>query len=270
MVGVAVASIAEGQNLNFAIPSSYLAALLKHMGEPRSFSSEKELQGDGGWDARVLGTKNTHGVAGVAFLWEDGSIAKYTYGELSDDKVTRLKRRHFSFTFQNRLQTAVTDVHFVVVFFGSDGEVVDSFEGLTCPGRTILPMLAKRQVEAYWSSLDAGGSSICSSNVRKSAPICTLIGCSEIRGTLWKEWRRRRDSNPPSAGTVPSGALHITNLHVDSEFVIVAEINEVVAAVAGACGTTQALSMDRKHIRLPANRHVRIIDRGLDGIHREI
>jgi hypothetical protein len=73
-----------------------------------------------------------------------------------------------------------------------------------------------------------------------------------------------------SAVTVPSGTLYITNLHVDSEFVIVAEVNDVVAAVAGASGTTQALSMDRNQKRFPANRHVRIIDRGFDGIHREI
>ena len=73
-----------------------------------------------------------------------------------------------------------------------------------------------------------------------------------------------------SAVTVPSGTLHITNLHVDPEFVIVAEVNDVAAAVAGASGTTQALSMDRKQKRSPANRHVRIIDRGFDGIHREI
>ena len=73
-----------------------------------------------------------------------------------------------------------------------------------------------------------------------------------------------------SGAIVPSGTLRITNLHVDSEFVIVAEVNDVVAAVAGASGTTQALSMDRKQKRCPANRHVRIIDRGFDGIHREI
>src|SRR5262249_20772149 len=73
-----------------------------------------------------------------------------------------------------------------------------------------------------------------------------------------------------SAVTVPSGTLHITNLHVDSKFVIVAEVNDVVAAVAGASGTTQALSTDRKQKRLPTNRYVRIINRGFDNIHREI
>src|SRR5215467_8312959 len=72
-----------------------------------------------------------------------------------------------------------------------------------------------------------------------------------------------------SVAIVPSGTLRITNLHVDSEFVIVAEVNDVVAAVAGASGTTQALSMDRKQKRRPANQHVRIINRGFDGIHRE-
>ncbi len=34
--------------------------------------------------------------------------------------------------------------------------------------------------------------------------------------------------------------------------------------------TTQALGMDRKQKRCPANRHVRIINRGFDRIHREI
>ena len=77
-----------------------------------------------------------------------------------------------------------------------------------------------------------------------------------------KEWGNDGTlTRAASAVTVPSGTLHITNLHVDSEFVIVAEINDVVAAVAGASGTTQALSMDRKQKRRPANRHVRIIDR---------
>ena len=41
-----------------------------------------------------------------------------------------------------------------------------------------------------------------------------------------------------SAVTVPSGTLHITNLHVDSEFVVVAEVDDVVAAATGASGTS--------------------------------
>ena len=73
----------------------------------------------------------------------------------------------------------------------------------------------------------------------KSAPICTLVGCSEIRGTLLEGMAGTTGLEPTaSAVTVPSGALHITNLHVDSEFVVVAEVDDVVAAATGASGTS--------------------------------
>src|SRR6266571_1936621 len=43
VVGVAVATFREGQNLNFAVPASYVLPLLKDMGKPRPLSSEAEV-----------------------------------------------------------------------------------------------------------------------------------------------------------------------------------------------------------------------------------
>ena len=60
------------------------------------------------------------------------------------------------------------------------------------------------------------------------------------------------------------------NLDLGFEFVIVAEVNDIVAAVAGTAFTTQGLGMDRKQKRRLAKAHVRIIKRGFDRIHREI
>ena len=60
------------------------------------------------------------------------------------------------------------------------------------------------------------------------------------------------------------------NLDLGFELVIVAEVNDVVAAVAGSPFTTQGLGMDRKQKRRLAKGHVRIIKRGFDRIHREI
>lgn len=131
VIGVAVATFAEGQNLNFAIPSSYLSSLLKHVGELHPLSSEKALQDNSPSFAHIPGKNSTDGVVGVELAWT---------GFLNQ----------FTFTLRNQLQSATKDVHFVVVFFGSDGNVLDSFEGSTCPNVTILPMLAKRQVDAYW------------------------------------------------------------------------------------------------------------------------
>jgi hypothetical protein len=54
------------------------------------------------------------------------------------------------------------------------------------------------------------------------------------------------------------------------EFVIVAEVDDVVGAEAATSLATQAFGMDRKQNRLTLNHHVRIVDRGLDRIDGEI
>ena len=67
-----------------------------------------------------------------------------------------------------------------------------------------------------------------------------------------------------------SKAKSIADLYIDFEFVVVAEVNDVVAAIARIPLTTQAFGMDRKQKRCPADRHGRIINCGFDRIHREI
>src|ERR1035438_6425886 len=67
-----------------------------------------------------------------------------------------------------------------------------------------------------------------------------------------------------------SESINGENLDRGFEFVIVAEVNDVVAAVVGTPFTTQGLGMHRKQKRFLANHHVRIINCGFDRIHRKI
>ena len=64
---------------------------------------------------------------------------------------------------------------------------------------------------------------------------CSIPGSSGHSDSLYE---RGMPEPAASTVTVPSGTLHITNLHVDSEFVVVAKVDDVVAAAAGASGTS--------------------------------
>jgi S1-C subfamily serine protease len=128
VVGVAVATFKAGQNLNFAIPVSYVAPLLKDLGKSRPISSVAELQGDAK-TAPIFGSENMEGVTGTDFTWRD-------FGEIS-------------FAVLNRTQSSVKDVHFLVIFFDGNEKQgfhpIDYLESMTCPSAAILPNLPKRQ-----------------------------------------------------------------------------------------------------------------------------
>lgn len=101
VAGVSVATFKGGQNLNFAIPVSYLRPLLSRQNPrtpiPLLLGTEKK-------DPSIfetVGGKSTHGVIGYQFLWETPLI----------------QRGGYSFSIQNKLRQSVKDVLCLVVFY---------------------------------------------------------------------------------------------------------------------------------------------------------
>jgi len=69
VIGVSVATFRGGQNLNFAIPSRYLNAMLEKESTVKPLDAAKS----GGIQKSIisdLGGKGTEGVSGTAFLWD--------------------------------------------------------------------------------------------------------------------------------------------------------------------------------------------------------
>ena len=113
VIGVSVATFLGGQNLNFAIPSNYLRALLGQIGpvkpllQARPAKSKRSILDD-------LGSKSVEGISGGKFLW---AAAPSTWGTSYSGEYT--------FSLRNRLRKNVKNVYCFVIFYDKQGDPIE-------------------------------------------------------------------------------------------------------------------------------------------------
>jgi hypothetical protein len=137
VVGVSVATYRGGQNLNFAIPSSYLKTLLAKAGPVRPLAQAKPAKAQRSILAD-LGGRNTEGVLGGQLLW--GLQGEY------------------SFSLRNQLRENVRDIVCLVIFYDRQNTPIE-FDRVEYRG-TIPAGLSKRvksEVDASLRTLTGGG-----------------------------------------------------------------------------------------------------------------
>ncbi len=131
VMGVAVATLKDGQNINFAIPTKYIKALLADrpltkdvapLSRATAARTAKNINAD-------LEQPSLNGVVAVNVRWASGE-KEYTGYPSS-----------YTFTIRNKLSVAVKNVYYVVSFIGADEEPVQSVIGTLAD--VILPGLAK-------------------------------------------------------------------------------------------------------------------------------
>lgn len=115
VIGVSVATFRGGQNLNFAIPSRYLIALLAKVGSATPIAAAKPSGAERSILAK-LGGRTPEAVIGSHFAWNDNKFMGY-----------------YTFSIRNNLREAVRDVVCLVIFYAHDGLPLET-ELVTVPG----------------------------------------------------------------------------------------------------------------------------------------
>jgi len=125
VIGVSVATFRGGQNLNFAIPSSYLKALLAKAGPTKPLAQAKPVKAQPSILAD-LGGRSSEGVVGGQLTW----------------RYTSLQSGNYALSLRNQLRENVKNVYCLVIFYDAQGNPIDvdvvRYDGL------ILAGLAKR------------------------------------------------------------------------------------------------------------------------------
>ncbi len=109
VIGVSVATFRGGQNLNFAIPSSYLKTLLGNAGPAKPFAQTKPVKAQQSILAD-LGGRSSEGVVGGQLTWDlPGNQFSGSY----------------SFSLRNQLREPVKNIYCLLVFRDAQGNPLD-------------------------------------------------------------------------------------------------------------------------------------------------
>jgi len=108
IIGVAVATVSGGQNLNFAIPSSYLIPLISHINPATSLSSLTSLKRKKSI-LDNLGKRSSEGVTAGNMRWT------YKYSQSGN----------YSFSINNRLRESVKNVYCLIIFYDNKQKPIE-------------------------------------------------------------------------------------------------------------------------------------------------
>ena len=142
VIGVSVATFRKGQNLNFAIPSNYLKALILKIRAPISLSQTQQSKSR----RSILSNYGGRGVEGV-------TAGKFKYPALLE------RNKKVRFSLRNHLRKDVKKVKYLIIFYDELGDPIDTYLGVYYD--TILAGLAKRH--SFSVSYDVW--SVCCSEV---------------------------------------------------------------------------------------------------------
>lgn len=130
IIGVAVATFKDGQNLNFAIPSLYLTSLLSNIKPVVQLFTIKILKIDK-QVINTLGRSGIEGVIGSQFRWDRYDQYSQTGG--------------YSISIHNKLNKVVKNIHCLVVFHDNNHSPID-FDSIHYQG--IIPPGAAKRVQS--------------------------------------------------------------------------------------------------------------------------